>query len=279
MRVALCTRNAENPVVLLLKDRLASKGHRIEILTDPRQLDDPRTFDAGFWRPDSRNLQVAAFARQVPMVLEGLGVPFVNSLDSCDRASNKLVSGRLFEAAGIATPATAVVPQPWESGGMPALPSGSVIAKPIEGKASRGVRLFPSAEAALSQLGSAGQAYLLQQPINWTQLLRIVVAQSGVVRGFTQENPDREEPTISRVNGTWPAPNPKVPEDAEAMALAMLGAVGGDFMRADILRDNSNEIWALEINASFGFPHGDEVILREFSRQFDLASSQRHALS
>jgi glutathione synthase/RimK-type ligase-like ATP-grasp enzyme len=276
MRVGLCTRNARNPVIGLLEETLRAEGHRVEILTDPRQLTDPAGIEAAFWRPDSRDREVAAFSRQVPMILEGLRVPFVNSLGSCDRAFNKLVASRLFSAAGIPTPAVGPMPQHWEADDAAGLPSGSVIAKPVEGKASQGVTLFASAQAALDQLGDAADSYLLQEPISWTRMLRLIVTREGIVRGFVQPNPGGGAgPTVARIDEDWPPPAEDIPEDAEALGLAMLNAVGGDFMRADLLRDAAGELWALEINSSFGFPHDDAVVLREFCRQFDLAARRR----
>lgn len=207
------------------------------------------------------------------MILDGLGVPFVNSLASCDRAFNKLVTSYLFIEAGIPTPAVQLMPQHWDSGDTSELLPGPVIVKPIEGKAGEGVRLFPSADEALSHLGDEAERYLLQRPIEWTQSLRLIVTSQGVVRGFLQPNPTgRAEPTISRVEGDWPSPAKEVPEDAELLAATMLDAVGGDLMRADLLRDASGKLWALEINSSFGFPHDDAVIVNEFSNQLRLAA-------
>lgn len=246
----------------------------MEVLTNPRQLDDPQDIDVAFWRPDSRSWEVAAFARQVPMALEGLGVPFVNSLPSCDRATNKLVSGLLFDAAGIPTPALQLAPQAWETDDELAMPAGAVITKPVEGKASREVKLFPSASTALDHLEEADGPFLIQQAIDWTQLVRLVMSRDGAVRYFEQANPEANAgPTITRVNSTWPEPVDKVPDDAESIAMAMLNAVGGDLMRADLLRDATGELWALEINASFGFPHEDERILTAFTRQLQIAAA------
>jgi glutathione synthase/RimK-type ligase-like ATP-grasp enzyme len=276
MRVGLCTRNARNPVIELLDGVLTAEGHTVDVLTDPRQLASPVHIDVGFWRPDSRDRATAEFSRQVPIVLEGLGVPFVNSLASCDRAFNKLVAGCLFRAAGVPTPAVCLAPQRWEDAGSPPLLPGPVIAKPVEGKASEGIELFPSADSALRRLGDAAESYLLQQPIEWVQIFRLIVNRSGVVRGFVQSSPSgRAEPAIAGVEKAWPPPAEDIPEEAEALGVAMLNAVGGDLMRADILRDGAGKLWALEINSSFGFPHDDAVVLSEFSRQFRLAADRR----
>lgn len=277
VKVALCTRNDRNPVVRLLARELQSAGESAEVLTDPRRVACDVAYDVGFWRPDSRNEAVAAFARQVPLLLEAANVPFVNSLASCDRAWNKYVASRLFEAAGLQTPATRLAPKEWDAAS-PSLPEGPVVAKPVEGKASRGVVAYPDLDAALAAVRSAREPYVLQQAIAWTELLRLVVTREGVVRFYVQPNPGGSpSAAVARFDRERAEPTEPVPEDAAALADAMLAAVDGDLMRADVLRDSDGALWALEVNASFGFPHGDRRILDSFVRQFRAAASRGRA--
>jgi glutathione synthase/RimK-type ligase-like ATP-grasp enzyme len=275
MRVALCTRNAGNPVVRLLAKLANDDGHAAHVLTDPRQIEqEPHAYDVGFWRPDSRSDAVAAFARQVPEILEGVGVPFVNSLASCDRAWSKYVSARLFVAAGLPVPHTVLAPQQWDETS-PRL-DGTVVVKPVHGKAARGVEVYTDPDAALRAAAAAGEPTVLQSAIAWTELVRAVTTADGVLRAYEQPNPSAgPSPAIATFDRHAAVPLAQVPFDVEALASQMLAAVGGDLMRADMLRDSEGCLWALEINSSFGFPHDDPVIHGEFLRQFAAAAARR----
>lgn len=270
MNVALCTRNAGNPVIQLLKRYLVERGHTASVLTDPRQIlgTSPRSFDVGFWRPDSRNEQVAAFARQVPEILEASGVPFLNSLASGDRATNKLVTYAVFSGAGVVTPATWVPPQKWDEPSAIRIPEGPKIVKPVGGKASRGVRHFESREEALEYADTCDEPCLLQTPVRWTRQFRIIGTPSRCVRAFDQPNPALAPTAAIARFDTSSAQYLADPSAAvTSLASEMVRLVGGNLMRADILLEADGTLWALEVNSSFGFPHGDMAVLEAFEAE------------
>jgi len=268
MKIALCTRNGDNPAIRLLNDYLGSHGHEVTVVTDPRALLDPssgrgKAFDVGFWRPDSRDEEVAAFARQGADILEGQGVRFLNSLASSDRATNKFVSYALFRSRDLLSPPTWVPPQEWDSG--TDIPPGPKIVKPVGGKQGRGVKFAESLDAALDDLRHRDRLCILQQPIRWTKQLRVVATPDRWIRVYEQASATVEsEKSVARFDAEA-ARVVEDPEDAVVlMGREMVRAVGGDLMRADLLMDNAARLFALEVNASFGFPHDDERVLKSF---------------
>lgn len=276
MKVALCTRNRANPVIRLLQEYFADQGWSADVLSDPRALRGPATYDAGFWRPDSRDTQVAAYARQVPMILEGLGVPFINSLQSCDIARNKVVCAHLFAEHHIPTPFTVPVPE-WDRS-LTGIPEGPIVAKPVEGKASEGVHVYAMPSEAEPLLAKASSDYLIQEAIDWSELIRVIVSRKGVVRTYIDRSTGKRSlPQVSGFDRFVAEPVQQTPTDASELASQMLTAVGGDLMRADLMRDRQGNLYALEINSSFGFPHEDMGILGEFVRVFRDVAQERSA--
>jgi glutathione synthase/RimK-type ligase-like ATP-grasp enzyme len=272
VNVALCTRNRANPVVRLLDSTLSARGHAVRVLSDPRELLDVDLgrVDVGLWRPDSRNEQVAAFARQVPEILEGAGVPLLNSLASADRAANKFVSYVLFRAAGIPTPDTWLAPMDWDAE-VP-IPEGPKIVKPLASKQGRDVANAATLNeaVALAQHTSqrTGQPCILQTPIRWTRQLRVVVARDACIRVYDQQPGCVEsERLVARFDRERPQEVLDPPPDVLQLARRMVSAVGGDLMRADVLVDGENRLWALEVNSSFGFPHDDTRVLHAFESE------------
>ena len=263
MRVALCTRNRGNPVITLLARVLEREGLMAEIVTDPRQVANGQEFDAAFWRPDSRTPEIAAFARQAPVVLDALGVPFLNSLASVERASSKLVSHALLRHAGVDVPATWAAPRPSIEAVSPDI-DGEVIIKPVWGKKARAVSVFGDVDAALRAARSSGEPMLLQPAIPWRFQYRCVMHAAGAVRVYRDESPTPRRAAVRTFDRCDPRPVDEVAADVLEMANAMLVAVGGDLMRADILEDMDGRYWALEVNSSFGFPHDDRRVVDAF---------------
>lgn len=275
MRVALCTRNAGNPVIQLLAHTLTAAGHSADVIDDPRQvLADADRWDVAFWRADSRNAMIAAFAREAAVILDGRGVPFLNSLRSMNRAGSKLVSHALFAAAGLPVIPTWITPKPDQS--LSSDVHGPLIVKPLWDKATRGISLCATLEEALEAARALDQPSLLQQPVAWRYQHRCVCTHQNVVRSYRDENPERGSATIRGFDRFAALPEQTTNQRVAALAMAMICAVDGDLMRADILEDDDGRLWALEINSSFGFPHDDQVILEAFLRGFADAAARRH---
>lgn len=268
MRVALCTRNPANPVIRLLARALEENGSRADVIDDPRQVLGAARWDAGFWRPDARSAEIAAYSRQAAVILEGLGTPFLNSLASMDRAASKLVSFALFTAAGLPVVSSWAAPRPGHT--LDEDVSGPLIVKPLWGKQARGVSLCPTVEEALTAAERLGAPALLQRPVPWRHQFRCVATPDDVIRVYRAENPRPDEPTISRFDRSTAVPFEPVPPEVAGLATAMVATVGGDLMRADVLEGQDGRLQGLEVNASFGFRHDDstvvEAILRGFAR-------------
>jgi glutathione synthase/RimK-type ligase-like ATP-grasp enzyme len=267
MRAALCTRNPKNPVIRLLARTLQTGGVEADVIADPRVVvAGGRAWDVAFWRPDSRDASIAAFSRQAAIILDGLGVPFLNSLSSMDRAGSKLVSQALFAAAGLAVIPSWLTPRP--GGELEEDVEGPLIVKPLWGKGTEGVAWCPTAEKALQAAWRLGQPSLLQRPVTWRSQYRCVTASGALVRAYRDENRAPGTVPVRRFDRFSAVPEPTVEPQVAELAIAMTGAVGGDLMRADILQDQVGALWALEVNSSFGFPHDDEVVLEAFLQGF-----------
>jgi glutathione synthase/RimK-type ligase-like ATP-grasp enzyme len=260
MKVALCTRNPGNPVIRLLERALVERGHRAQVIGDPRELDGG--YDVAYWRPDSRDAQVAAFARQAALVLDGLGTPFLNGLASMERSSSAFVSHALFAARGLPVPETRLAPRPDDS--WDAVPDAPAIVKPVWGKAARGVVLCAGRDAARAHVERVGAPCVIQQPVPWRCQYRCVVTAERAVRVYRQENPAAATAAIERFDRFDAHPVADPDPELRTLAASMLSAVGGDLMRADVLEDAEGRRWALEINASFGFPHDDGAVIDAF---------------
>jgi glutathione synthase/RimK-type ligase-like ATP-grasp enzyme len=254
-------------VVQLLSGALVERGHDARVLSDPRQLATDARFDVAMWRPDSRNAAVAAFAKQAAIVLDGLGTPFVNDLRSMDRAASKFVTHLLFARASVPGPETWLAPRATDSAH--GIPDGPLIVKPVWGKRAGGVALCTSLDDARAHVERLGRPCLFQRPIAWRYQHRCVVTRERVVRVYRQENPDPSSPVILRFDRHNPSAVADVPAAVSTMALAMIAAVGGDLMRSDLLEDAGGALWALEVNASFGFPHGDHAVVDAFLAEFE----------
>lgn len=132
-----------------------------------------------------------------------------------------------------------------------------------------------SREEALQVAHALDQPSLLQQPVAWRYQHRCVCTDQGIIRSYKDENPGRGSPTIRGFDRFAAMPEQTTNQRVAALAIAMIRAVGGDLMRADILEDDQGCLWALEINSSFGFPHDDQVILEAFLRGFADAAARR----
>lgn len=265
MNIALCTRNRSNPVIQLLDSFLSDHDHSVSVITDPRALvnDDPRHFHVAFWRPDSRDQQIAAFARQAAEILEASRVPFLNSLASTDFATNKFVSYALFKGHGIRTPETWLEPQHWDIDNV--FTSGPKIVKPVGSKQGQEVTYAATVEEAVVKARSDDAVAIIQEPIRWTHQLRVVATQTRCIRAFQQEAPVQDsEQLVARFDARARLAVAEPSADVIALATRMVRAVRGDLMRADILVDPDGRLWALEVNASFGFPHDDPLVLEAF---------------
>jgi glutathione synthase/RimK-type ligase-like ATP-grasp enzyme len=267
VKVALCTRNPDNPVIALLESALSRRGVTIDVIDDPRQVSPDGRWDVAYWRPDARNAQIAAFSRQAAILLDGLGTPFLNNLTSMDRAASKLVTQLLFERSGLAVPAFHVLPR---TGGLRAARglAGPVVVKPIWGKKAEGVAVYDTLDEASSYARPADDPMIVQRAIPWRHQYRCVVTRHGVVRVYRDDNPTPARPVIRSFDRFDARPVSCPDADLEAMAVNMLQAVGGDLMRADILEDRDGARWALEINGSFGFPHDDAPVIEAFMAEF-----------
>lgn len=267
MRVALCTRNAKNPVITLLAHALGGGTSSVEVITDPRQVADGQGFDAALWRSDSRTREIAAFSRQAAVILDALGVPFLNSLASIERASSKLVCHTLLSRAGVNVPTTWATPRPGAHAAVPEI-AGPVVVKPVWGKKARAVAIFPDANEALRAARSLGEPTILQGAIPWRFQYRCVVTPAGAVRVYRDESSTPDRAAVRTFDRFNPGAVDDVDHEILEMAGAMLASVGGDLMRADILEDKDGRYWALEINSSFGFPHDDQRVLDAFLNGF-----------
>jgi glutathione synthase/RimK-type ligase-like ATP-grasp enzyme len=266
MRVALCTRNPHNPVLQLLARALAGAGATGEIIDDPRRVLGDARWDVAFWRPDSRAATIAAFSRQAPVILDGLGVPFLNTLESMERAGSKLVSQALFTAASLPVIPSWLTPRPGRQ--LDEDIRGPLIVKPLWGKKGEGVALCGSATEALEVAWRLGRPSLLQRPVLWRNQYRCVATPERLVRVYRDQNPEVGVPAIRRFDRLAAIAEIGVPDEVAELAIAMIRAVDGDLMRADVLEDGEGGLWALEVNSSFGFPHDDEVVLDGFVQGF-----------
>jgi glutathione synthase/RimK-type ligase-like ATP-grasp enzyme len=278
MRVALCTRNAKNPVIALLAHFLERRESTAEIITDPRQVASGPGFDAAFWRPDSRTREIAAFSRQAAVILDALGIPFLNSLASMERAGSKLVSHTLLSHAGLNVPTSWATPRAGAHAAVPEI-AGPVVVKPVWGKNARAVAVFPDAGEALRAARSLSEPTLLQSAIPWRFQYRCVMTPDRAVRVYRDESPTPDRAAVRTFNRFDAGAVDEVDHAILEMAGAMLAAVGGDLMRADILEDEDGRYWALEINSSFGFPHDDQRVLEAFLSGFGTVARLRRGIA
>jgi glutathione synthase/RimK-type ligase-like ATP-grasp enzyme len=211
-----------------------------------------RGFDVGMMRANHWKRGSADLFRRARR-LEALGTPLFNSVRAIANCADKVVSGRLFERAGLATPAS------WLLGPGDPIPRsdrGWVI-KPRVGSQQRAVEVFSAAAGAQRYLATCRNKQLVQERLMGPCWRVIATPETALrtyaipvdARGIT-DLPDGEE------RGAVHDPDSTL----EQFAVLMVRALGGTMLGVDVIEDASGAYWALEANAGFGFNIGDHAV-------------------
>ena len=188
------------------------------------------------------------------LLLERRGVRVLNPACSLLAAHDKLRTARMLEAAGVPHPRTALLGSDEAEAIEPPL-----VLKPRFGSWGRDVWLCADAtelEAKAREMserlwflrhGAVIQEYV---PVP-RQDLRMLVAGRHVVGAATRIALPGEWRTNVSIGGTLEPVVP--PPEAEALSVAAVVALGGDFMGVDLIPDPSGGHLVLEVNAAAEF--------------------------
>jgi glutathione synthase/RimK-type ligase-like ATP-grasp enzyme len=260
IRFALCSYRPDNAVVSHVAHECRRRNHEPVAIASSADLDRAGHvhFDAGAWRPNTRRPARARDARRAVLTLEGRGVPFVNSLMSVARSRDKLVSAALFRAAGLPTPETVLLPDP--RSGLADLPSGPKVVKPVRGTRARGISVAGERGEVLDLLDAQRDEILVQPAIDWETYYRVVATPTRAIRVDAHRRADGG--LVRRFDAATARPVHQLSPDLDRIGRAMVGAVGGRMMGADVLEDRDGRLWALEVNAHPGLDPSDQVMIR-----------------
>ena len=194
------------------------------------------------------------------LLLDGLGVPSLNSPASVHRALDKAVTGRLFEAAAIPIPRTRVCLP-----GEPAPRFGTpLVVKPLDGYGSRGVEVVDDAVAADRVLRRTAGPRIVQECVQGP-LWRVIATPEYAVRVYRLRSDERGITVAPELQVREPVHDPD--EDVCELGARAVRALGGDIMGLDIMgAQQAGGLRLIEANAAFGFNADDTVVTDELVR-------------
>jgi RimK family alpha-L-glutamate ligase len=203
--------------------------------------------------------------------LERRGVRVLNPVAALLAAHDKLRSARLLESAGVPHPRTALLGTEEAARIEP-----PVVLKPRFGSWGRDVWLCADAmELADKAREMSGRNWFLRHgaivqeyvPVP-RQDLRMLVAGRHVVGAATRIALPGEWRTNVSIGGTLEPVVP--PPEAEALSVAAVVALGGDFMGVDLIADPAGGHLVLEVNAAAEFDDRYAIEGRDFFREIAL---------
>ena len=263
-RVLLCWEAAEthswNPVLATL---LRTRG--FEVL-EAHSLDDLDQIDLtaiDVCLPRFRT--GAANMTTLDEALHIAGVPMLNARASRRRCENKALAHLAFATAGILQPSSFVMSAEgvrdrelsW---------SGETLLKPLYGSRGSGIEILDSFSEALARARARREDLLVQQMIWPARCWRVAVGRSvGVIDPYWRRPPRTGDRILSISTGSRLARD-GYSDRIGAVARAMLEAVDGDVLAADIL-ETEEAVYALEINHNFDAHGGDGPAAEAFASE------------
>ena len=252
--------NSWNPV---LARALRRSGHEVAEAHHLRSLRvlQPQSFDICLPRFRVRAAHMAC----VDEVLVRSGIAMLNSRECRQRCENKALAHLAFEANGIPQPASFV----FGSEGIRDRElswSGRTVLKPLSGSRGDGIEIFDSLERGLARAAERRQDLLVQQLIWPARCWRVIVGRNvGAVDPYWRRPPHESDRVLSISAGSTIVRDPPPPA-VEEVAIAMLEAVGGDLLAADVL-ETAEGAYALEMNHNFDAHGGTRPAVAAFEQE------------
>jgi glutathione synthase/RimK-type ligase-like ATP-grasp enzyme len=272
-RVAFCTNIPLRDAPESLRGRnhaiaayLRCHGHEVEVLFGPEAflgrgpMELARRYDVGLFCPN--DLYEAApdpegrfRAQTCALILEAGGTPFVNSPLRRQFASNKLLAHAIMAGSAIPQPDVWTV----EQGADLAWPSDGLVVKPVVGSGGHGVAVVHTADEAKRHAQTLAQPCLLQTYIRNARCIRVVATKRHAIGRYEKRVPEATL-VASVASGAEEVCLPPR-EELDELAAAMVRASQMDVAGVDILEDPLGRLFALEVNANFGFfPRNREIL-------------------
>jgi glutathione synthase/RimK-type ligase-like ATP-grasp enzyme len=207
----------------------------------------------------------AANMTTVDEVLVDMGVPMLNHRDARRRCENKALAHLAFAARGISQPPSFVVSAEgiadrslaWE---------GETLLKPLYGCRGGGIEIVPTYDEALVRAATRREDLLVQQAIWPARCWRVAVGRTvGVIDPYWRRPPNEHDRILSISTGSTIARDGYRDEIGD-VARAMLDAVDGDLLAADIL-ETDDGVFALELNHNFDAHGGDAPAAAAFAEE------------
>jgi glutathione synthase/RimK-type ligase-like ATP-grasp enzyme len=155
------------------------------------------------------------------------------------------------------------IPQPevWtlDQGAEIAWPSDGLVVKPVVGSGGHGVAVARSFDDARRHAHTVASPCLLQTYVRDARCIRVVATEQRAVGRY--EKRVGEATLVAAV--TSGAQEVRLPprKDLDELAIAMVRAVHLDVAGVDVLEDPLGRLFALEVNANFGFfPRNTEIL-------------------
>jgi len=176
-------------------------------------------------------------------------VPLLSDpLPALQQDHDKLLGGRMLLDAGLPVPPFVPLKESWVAHESPAGPSW--IVKPVEGGRGVGVTLISTLEEATKHQNKVGRPCLLQQYIPTRRCCRVLCSRNEVLAAYAKVSDE----IVANVSlGAQREDLDDSETEIREMGMAMVRAVGGHVMGADILEAKDGGLWALEVNSAAGF--------------------------
>lgn len=256
MRVALLADTTWESTATL---RRMFVGARWDVAVNPA-WNDLRGFELAVLRTHPFENEEARDLYRRWLVLDGLGVPSLNSPASVHRALDKAVTGRLFQAAAIPIPRTRVC-MPGEAA--PRFGTRLVV-KPLDGYGSRDVEVVDDAVAADRVLRRTAGPRIVQEYVRGP-LWRVVASPEYAIRVYRLRSDERGITVAPELQVREPVHDPD--EEVCELGARAVRALGGDIMGVDIMGSpQAGGLRLIEANAAFGFNADDTVVADELVR-------------
>jgi glutathione synthase/RimK-type ligase-like ATP-grasp enzyme len=178
-------------------------------------------------------------------------VPLLSDpLLALQRDHDKILGGWTLLDAGLPVPPFALLDEPWITHGLPAGPPW--IVKPVRGGQGAGVALVSSLDEALAHQDEVGRPCLLQEYIPTRRCCRVLCAPDDILAAYARVS---DEVVANVALGAAREDLDDSDVAIRELGQAMVAAVGGHVMGADVLEGEDGRLWALEVNSGAGFDH------------------------